>query len=71
MIGILYLTFFGMHTDSVHLVLLHSISDLHGSPSKTELILVGDEVGGWEGASDKVGFEVGFNIVGGELGALV
>ena len=60
-----------MHTNSAHFLLLHSILNLHGSPSYTELILVGDEVGGAEGSGDKVGVNVGCKVVGFGLGALV
>ena len=65
------LTFSGMHTDSTQFLLLHSMVDLQGSPSKTELILVGDEVGSGEGLGDKVGVNVGFKVVGIGLGPLV
>jgi len=63
--------FSGIHTDSEHVLLLHSILNLHGSPSNTELILVGDEVGGGEGLGEDVGVNVGFKVVGFALVALV
>ncbi len=44
------------------------MSNLHESPSKTELRLVGDEVGRSEGACDKVGWGVGFEVMGATLG---
>ena len=60
-----------MHINSAHFLLLHSILNLHGSPSNTELILVGDEVGEGEGSGEDVGVNVGFKVVGFALGALV